>query len=156
MNLLKAEGGIVNFQSPNYLFDVIPTAKRADITRDDDKLPHFEVKHNYFKNSFFPLTETEWNVLDLNIRNSESLISFKGNILKFVCPSKNNVFLCNNPKGIQLLYYGKRHKTKIRQITDSYQILTDRIPIPTKYYATEYRFLPNITKPFGKVGICSR
>ena len=45
----------------------------------------------------------EWNKLDLNIRNSESLTSFKSNVLKFICPSKNSIFLCNNPKGIQLL-----------------------------------------------------
>ena len=45
----------------------------------------------------------EWNKLDLNIRNSESLSSFKSNVLKFIRPSKNSIFLCNNPKGIQLL-----------------------------------------------------
>ena len=46
---------------------------------------------------------TEWNKLDLNIRNSESLISFKSKVLKFIRPSENSVFLCNNPKRIQLL-----------------------------------------------------
>ena len=55
-------------QSPRYLFEVIPTAKRAYITRNNDKLPHFKVKHNYFKNYFFPSTVTKWNKLDLNIR----------------------------------------------------------------------------------------
>ena len=45
----------------------------------------------------------EWNKLDLNIRNSESLTSFKRNVLKFIRLSKNSIFLCNNPKGIQLL-----------------------------------------------------
>ena len=45
----------------------------------------------------------EWNKLDLNIRNSESLTSFKCNVLKFIRLSKNSIFLCNNPKGIQLL-----------------------------------------------------
>ena len=45
----------------------------------------------------------EWNKLDLNIRNSESLTSFKSKVLKFIRPSKNSIFLCNNPKGIQLL-----------------------------------------------------
>ena len=30
-------------------------------TRNDDKLPHFKVKRNYFKNSVFPLTVTESN-----------------------------------------------------------------------------------------------
>ena len=46
---------------------------------------------------------TEWNKLDLNIRNSESLTSFKSRVLKFIRPSENSVFLCNNPKRIQLL-----------------------------------------------------
>ena len=36
-------------QSPRYLFDVIPTAKKAYITKNNDKLPHFKVKHNYLK-----------------------------------------------------------------------------------------------------------
>ena len=87
-------------QSPRYLFEVIPTAKRAYITRNNDKLPHFKVKHNYFKSSFFPLAVIEWDKLDLNIRNSESLSSFKSKILKFIRLFKNSIFLCNNPKGI--------------------------------------------------------
>ena len=45
----------------------------------------------------------EWNKLDLNIRNSESLTSFKSKVLKFIRPSENSIFLCNNPRGIQLL-----------------------------------------------------
>ena len=45
----------------------------------------------------------EWNKPDLNILNSETLTSFKVNILKFIRPSEYSVFLCNNPKGIQLL-----------------------------------------------------
>ena len=90
-------------QSPRYLFEVIPTAKRAYITRNNDKLPHFKVKHNYFKNSFFLSTVIEWNKLDLNIRNTESLTSFRSKVLKFIRPSENSIFFCNNPKGIQLL-----------------------------------------------------
>ena len=78
-------------QSPRYLFEAIPTAKRACITRNNDKLPHF-------KNVFFPST-----VINLNIRNSKSLTSFKRKVLKFIRPSESSIFLCNNPKGIQLL-----------------------------------------------------
>ena len=61
------------------------------------------IKHNYFKNSFFSLTVIESNKLDLNIRNSESLTIFQTKVLKFMCLSKNSIFLCNNPKGMQLL-----------------------------------------------------
>ena len=44
----------------------------------------------------------QWNKLDLNIRNSESLTRFKDNISIFIRLSENSIFLCNNPKGIQL------------------------------------------------------
>ena len=71
--------------------------------QQDDNLPHFNVKHIFFKNSFFPSTLIEWNTLDLNIFNSKSLRSIKGKILKFTCPSGNEVFLYNNLKGMQLL-----------------------------------------------------
>ena len=63
---------IFKTHSPKYLFDIIPTAKRVYITRNNDKAPHFKVKHNYFKNSFFPSTVIVWNKLDLKIRNFES------------------------------------------------------------------------------------
>lgn len=35
----------VKTQSPRYLFNLIPTAKKAYITRNDNKLPRFKVKH---------------------------------------------------------------------------------------------------------------
>ena len=45
----------------------------------------------------------EWNKLDLSICNSQSFTSVKDNILKFIRPSENSVFLCSNPKGIQMV-----------------------------------------------------
>ena len=69
---------VLKTQSPRYLFDSIP-------------------------NKFFLLTVIEWNKLDLNIYNSKSLTSFKSKVLKFILPPVNTIFLCNNPKGIQLL-----------------------------------------------------
>ena len=52
---------VFKLQSPRYLLEVIPTvySKRAYITRNNDKLAHFKVKHNYFKNPFFPSTVIE-------------------------------------------------------------------------------------------------
>ena len=113
LNPLKAEDGIVNFvvsitfsrrfQSARYLLKVIPTAKRVYITKNNDELPHFNVKDNSFKNFFFPSNVIEWNKLDLNNGNSKGLTNFKCKVLKFIHPSENSIFLCNNPKGIQLL-----------------------------------------------------
>ena len=101
-------------QAPRYLFEVIPTAKRAYITRNNDKLPHFKVKHNYFKKIFFPSTVIEWNKLDLNVRNSKSLTNCKSKVLKYIRPSKNSIILCDNPRGIQLL-------TKLRLVLSHFR-----------------------------------
>ena len=54
-------------------------------------------------NTFFPSTITEWNKLDLSIRNSASLNVFKGRLLQFVRPLENSVFTCHNPIGIKYL-----------------------------------------------------
>ena len=56
------------------------------------------VKHDYFKNSFFPSHIIEWNKLDPNIRNSENLVLFKKRILAFIRPSANSTFHCLNPR----------------------------------------------------------
>ena len=94
---------IVRSQSPQYLFNIIPTFVRPYNTRNANNIPLFKVKHNFFKNSFFPSVVIEWNKLDLNIRNSENLFIFKKKLLKFIRPSGNSVFKCHNPKGIKLL-----------------------------------------------------
>ena len=52
---------------------------------------------------FFPSTIIEWNKLDLKIKNSESIKTFKKRILSFIRPSPNSTFNCHNPKGIKLL-----------------------------------------------------
>ena len=54
-------------------------------------------------NTFFPSTITEWNKLDLSIRNSVSLNVFKGRLLQFVRPLENSVFTCHNPIEIKYL-----------------------------------------------------
>ena len=72
-------------------------------TRNANNILQFKVKHNFFKNSFFPSVVIEWNKLDPNIRNSENSFIFKKKLLKFMCPSGNSVFKYHNPKGIKLL-----------------------------------------------------
>ena len=72
-------------------------------TRNTNNIPQFKVKHNFFRNSFFPSAVIEWSKLDLNIRNSESLNIFKKSLLKFICPSGSSIFNCHNPRGVKLL-----------------------------------------------------
>ena len=94
---------IINNQSPKYLFELMPTARQAYMTRHKNCVPLFNVKHDYFKNSFFPSTVIEWNKLDSNIRNSESLAIFKKRILAFIRPYANSTFQYHSPKGLKLI-----------------------------------------------------
>ena len=62
---------------PSYLFDMIPKVLSTRTTRNHNNIPLFNVKHEYFRNSFFSSTVIEWNKPDNNIRNSESVSAFK-------------------------------------------------------------------------------
>ena len=64
LNPMEAEDAMANFVAFIGLvslklshLDIYSTLflqqKKPYITRNDDKLPHFKVKHNYFKNSFY-------------------------------------------------------------------------------------------------------
>ena len=45
----------------------------------------------------------EWTKLDWEIKNSESIATFKKRILSFIRASANSTFNCHNPRGIKLL-----------------------------------------------------
>ena len=85
-------------------------------------VPHFHIsllradrvksKHNFFKNSFFPSTISEWNKLDPSLCNSESFLTFKKSILQFINTAANSVYNCHNLKGIKIirrLHLGLNH-----------------------------------------------
>ena len=61
------------------------------------------MKHQFFKNSYFPSTIIEWKKLDSNSCNSEKLQIFKSKILRFIRPTANSIFGCHNPIGVKLL-----------------------------------------------------
>ena len=82
---------------------MIPTARQAYMTRHENSVSLFNVKHDSFKNSFLPSTVIEWNKLDSNIRNSESLALFKKRILSFIRPFANSTFHCQNLKALKLI-----------------------------------------------------
>ena len=68
-----------------------------------NKISSINVKHDFFKNTFFPSTIIEWNKLDWKIKNFDIIETFKKRILSFIRPSPNGTFNCHNPKGIKLL-----------------------------------------------------
>ena len=83
---------------PKYLFNIIPVTESRYDTRNTNNIPQFKVKHNFFRNSFFPSTVIEWNKFDLNIRDSESLNNFKKSLLKFIRPSGSVTLIVRIPE----------------------------------------------------------
>ena len=57
------------------------------MTRCKNRVPLFNIKHDYFKSSFFPSTGIEWDKLDPNTK-------------KFW---ESGAFQCQNPKGLKLI-----------------------------------------------------
>ena len=50
---------IFNKQSPTYLLNIIPVFSRSCFTRYVENVPSFKVRHDFFKNYFFPSTVIE-------------------------------------------------------------------------------------------------
>ena len=79
-------------EHPKYLFNLIPVRRTPYATRTVGNIPFIKIKHNFFKNSFFPSAIIEWNNLDPNLRNSKSILVFKEKIFNFIRPSPNSFF----------------------------------------------------------------
>ena len=45
----------------------------ATRSSQSNKISSFKTRYNFFKDSFFPAVISEWNSLDINIRNSSSI-----------------------------------------------------------------------------------
>ena len=68
-----------------------------------NKISSFKTRHNFFKDSFFPAVISEWNSLNIDIRNSSSINVFKKELLKFIRPEPNSTYNINDTKGLKLL-----------------------------------------------------
>ena len=52
---------------------------------------------------YFPHTILEWNKLDVQIRRSESFLSFKNSLLKIGRPTTKPTYNIHNPIGLKFL-----------------------------------------------------
>ena len=96
---------IFNEKSPSYLFNLIPNFNRVHNTRLSYNIHPIKVRHDHIKNSFFTSALSEWNQLDLNIRNSASLTTFEKKLLNFIRSCANSVFDIHNLLRIKLLIW---------------------------------------------------
>ena len=72
---------LLNNMSPKYLSDIIPSTTKRYYSKNANNIPLVRANNNYFMNTFFPSTITEWNKLDLSICKSTNLNIFKSTLL---------------------------------------------------------------------------
>ena len=74
-------------------------------TRSGNKnnLQEFSCRTESFKHSFFPFCVREWNKLDNNIRDAESIKQFKSMLKNFFSLNQRSLFSIHDPVGVKLL-----------------------------------------------------
>ena len=93
---------IMKEEAPNYLTNLVPKCETNTRTRNNS-IPSFNCPTNCFKYSFFPSNLNDWFNLDLNIRNSKSILIFKSKLLSFIRPVQTNVSNTFDTKGLKFL-----------------------------------------------------
>ena len=92
---------------PSYLKDdLIPCDNsRTYLTRSStqNKIKTFLARTKAFESSFFPHCVEAWGNLSEELRNINSLNTFKTSILYFVRPRENSVFEVHDINGVKLL-----------------------------------------------------
>ena len=94
---------IITTKSPFYLFSIIPKPTVHMQTRSSVNIPPLNSRTEQFKNSFFPNVVKEWNALNIHIRNSTSLSTFKKNLIKLIRPAPNRIYNVHDPVGLKFL-----------------------------------------------------
>ena len=92
---------------PSYLKDyLIPCDNlRTYLTRSSTqkRIKTFPARTKTFESSFFPYCAEAWGNLSEELRNINSINTFKSSILNFVRPTENSVFEVHDIKGVKLL-----------------------------------------------------
>ena len=93
---------IVSNGLPDYLYKLIPEKSHQYITRNVKDIATYQYGTDAFKFSFFPWTITEWNKIDIKIRNSPYSV-FRNYLLNEIRPKLSSLYNIHNPSGIKLL-----------------------------------------------------
>ena len=113
------------------------------IAKNHNNIPLFHFKHGHFQNSFFPSAVIEWNKVDNNIQNSEWDSAAKKQILKFIQPSRNNMFNEYNLHGIKLptrLRVGLSHLRAEHKFRHNFQDFLDPFYNSSQHIETTIHF----------------
>ena len=93
---------IMKEEAPNYLVNLVQKCETNTRT-SNYSIPTFNCRTNCFRYSFFPSTLNDWFILDLNIRNSQSIVIFNSKLLSFIRPVQTNIYNIFDPKGLTFL-----------------------------------------------------
>ena len=94
---------IINNSAPKYLTILLPSTQYSRNPNRQNLFSSFHKNTDYFANSFFPYCTDQWNLLDPDIKNIQSISLFKKAILKFIRPSAAHVFDVTDYSGLKLL-----------------------------------------------------
>ena len=86
------------------MFDEIPLERQVSYNfRNARDYEVHSPRTNRFTNSYFYNTLFEWNLLEEEIKNSESLFQFKGILLKLIRPQKKSTYDICDIEGVRYL-----------------------------------------------------
>ena len=88
---------------PEYLFNFIPETNHIYNTCSSDNVIKFYRRADVYKYSFFPYTILEWNKLDRNIQQSNTIMSIRNSLLKIGWHTLKPVYNNYNPTVLKLL-----------------------------------------------------
>ena len=97
---------IVKNPVPKYLQSyLLPQMLNQYTTRCAKKnlLPALPSRTPLFRNTFFPYCINEWNKLNDNVRNANSIYKFKNYLNEFIKVKENSTFSISDPLGLNLL-----------------------------------------------------
>ena len=87
---------------PAYLYKLISKKSHQYITRNRNIIATYQCRTDIFKFSIFPWNITEWNKIDIKIRNSPYSV-FRNYLLSEIRPKHSPLYNFHNPSGIKLL-----------------------------------------------------
>ena len=90
--------------SPQYLVDEIPDERQITYNlRNHRVFDQNIVRTNRFANTYFQNTFYEWNKLDKEVQNAESIARFKNKLLSMIRPEGNSVYNIHDILGVRNL-----------------------------------------------------
>ena len=86
---------VLHGNAPEYLLSLCPPSRSSSVTynlRNNNDILPFYCKYSVFRNSFYPATVKLWNELGDNLKNSQTVTSFKKELKNIMLTNRNVYF----------------------------------------------------------------